>query len=143
MDVDEPRHRRALIKAMLQRKQAARSQAWMRLFDEATDEHQAIIAAVQGQPRFSADVGRQPGDIAAGYIRQICDDRVEDLVGNRREQVPLPPREAILATMPFGVGRGHRERVGRDVNFLSPHLVVFRRSRDLRYRHPCAKCMFR
>ena len=47
------------------------------LVEEAFDEAQAVVPAIQGRDRIVQNLPRQSGDFGRGNVGEVCDDCVE------------------------------------------------------------------
>jgi len=70
----------SLLRADLHQDRAARQEMWGRSRQQATDEGQAIGAAVEGRPRLMvADLGRQVLPLLGGDVGQVGNDQMDRL----------------------------------------------------------------
>ncbi len=90
--------------------------------DDPPNQIHAVAPAGQRGPRLGAEFRRQRLHRRFVDIGRVAQDQVEAVRAQRREQVSLDQFDALLQSMVFAVGRGQRQRIGREVG--ADHLRV-------------------
>ena len=94
-----------LVTAELGQQPAARAQQASRAHDEAPDDGEPVVAAVERTARLvGLHVGGQEPDLAGGDVRGHCGHEVEGVGAQRAVEVAGDGRHAVAAGARHGVG---------------------------------------
>ncbi len=125
---EQARNRVGLVVADLEHDPTVWNYAWNPC-GEAAEDVQPIAPAVERRPRIeTANLGVEPGDLAAWYIGRIADQDIE-LAGYAFEQVGCNPPGAVSNAQSARVGAPFVILGGRPAGWPGPRAAQDRRSR--------------